>query len=314
MVASVPPIPTARPVHRFNDHAEPPGSPFLARVGLHFGSITLGRRYLLLVHGGCQNELMESQKRRERREKGSNIVQIQERGNIDTTVIVPAYNEEAGLPITLSKLFQQLDDSYEVIVVDDGSTDRTPKVAEAYPCRFIKHDFNLGKGEALRTGIRHARGDNVIWIDADDTYPVETIPKMAEALKEYDIVVGSRMSGNENMPAFNRFGNWVFRTMIRMIYGFRAHDPCTGLYGAKKSRLVQMELSAKGFAIEPEISIKSGRMKLRTLDIPLHYRPRIGETKLNAVRVGLEDLATILGLLLWRGNRRRLPPVNDASE
>ena len=242
-------------------------------------------------------------------------MQFQERGSIDTTVIVPAYNEEAGLPITLSKLFQQLDDSYEVIVVDDGSTDRTPEVAEDYPCRYIRHDLNKGKGEALRTGIRHARGDNVIWIDADDTYPVETIPEMVEALKEYEVVVGSRMSGNENIPALNRFGNWVFRTMIRTIYGFRAHDPCTGLYGAKRSRLEQMGLSAKRFAIEPEISIKSSRMGLRTMDIPLHYRPRIGETKLNAVRVGFEDLATILGLILWRGDhRRQLPSVTDASE
>ncbi len=242
-------------------------------------------------------------------------MQVQEKLNIETTIIVPAYNEEDGLPITLSKLFQQLDDSYEIIVVDDGSTDRTSEVAKDYPCRFIRHDFNRGKGEALKTGIRHARGDNVIWIDADDTYPVETIPEMVEALKEYEVVVGSRVSGNENIPAFNRFGNWIFRTMIRTIYGFRAHDPCTGLYGAKKARLEQMGLSAKGFAIEPEISIKSSRMKLRTMDFPLHYRPRIGETKLNAFRVGLEDLAKILGLILWRGDRRRqLPPVNDASE
>ena len=241
-------------------------------------------------------------------------MQVQKRAVIDTTVIVPAYNEEDGLPITLSKLFRQLDDSYEVIVVDDGSTDRTPEVARDYPCRFIKHDLNRGKGEALRTGIKHARGDNVIWIDADDTYPVEAIPEMAEALKEYDVVVGSRVSGNENIPAFNRLGNWVFRTMIRTIYGFRARDPCTGLYGAKKSRLEQMGLSAKGFAIEPEISIKSGRMKLKTMDFPLHDRPRIGETKLNAVRVGLEDLATILSLILWRGGHRRRPPVSDASE
>jgi len=153
---------------------------------------------------------------------------------VTTTVIVPAYNEEKGLPVTLGKLQRVIDDSYEVIVVDDGSTDRTPQVASEFPCRFIRHQFNQGKGRALRTGIEHARGDKVIWIDADDTYPAENIPGMAAALEEYDVVVGSRVQGYDNIPRFNRLGNWLFRTMIRAIYGFPAHDPCTGLYGARK--------------------------------------------------------------------------------
>ena len=220
---------------------------------------------------------------------------------VTTTVIVPAYNEEEGLPVTLGKLQRVIDDSYEVIVVDDGSTDRTLEVAREFPCRFIRHKVNQGKGQALRTGIKHARGDRVIWIDADDTYPVENIPSMAEALKEYDVVVGSRVQGYDNVPRFNRLGNWVFRTMIKVIYGFQAHDPCTGLYGVRKQHLQLMGLTSKRFAIEPEISIKSSRMKLRTLDLPLRYRPRVGETKLNAVRVGFEDLMTILGLVFWRG-------------
>jgi len=220
---------------------------------------------------------------------------------IHTTVIVPAFNEEEGLPITLGKLRKVLDESYEVIVVDDGSTDRTPEIARQSACRFLRHDVNQGKGEALRTGIRHALGYNIIWIDADDTYPAENIPEMVEALNNYDVVVGSRAYGYENIPRFNRFGNWIFRTMIKVLYGFKAHDPCTGLYGVRKAHLEKMELSSKRFAIEPEISIKSSRMKLRTLDMPLHYRPRIGETKLNAIEVGFEDLRTILGLIFWRG-------------
>ena len=231
-------------------------------------------------------------------------MQCQESHQISTTVIVPAYNEEDGLPITLDKLQKVLDDSFEVIVVDDGSTDRTPEVARRFSCRFVRHEVNQGKGEALRTGIRHARGHKVIWIDADDTYPVENIPRMAEALNEYDVVVGSRAYGNENIPRFNRLGNWIFRTMIKGLYGFQAHDPCTGLYGARKVYLELMELSSKRFAIEPEISIKSSRMKLKTLDIPLRYRPRIGDSKLNAIQVGYEDLKTILGLVFWRGKVR----------
>jgi len=222
---------------------------------------------------------------------------------ISNTIIVPAYNEEEGLPIVLRKLFNLIGNNYEVIVVDDGSTDGTFKVASQFPCRLIRHEVNRGKGEALKTGIKNARGDNIIWIDADDTYPVEAIPQIAEALKSHDMVVGSRVYGKENVPRFNRLGNWIFRTMIKKIYGFKAHDPCTGLYGAKKRYLERMRLSSKRFAIEPEISIKGSRMKLEMVDIPIEYRPRIGNAKLSAIKVGFEDLKIILSLVFWQPDK-----------
>ena len=240
---------------------------------------------------------------------------IYESQHVTTTVIVPAFNEEAGLPVVLDKLLKLTDNSYEVIVIDDGSTDKTAKVACQFPCQLIRHELNRGKGEALKTGIKNAQGDNVIWIDADDTYPVETIPQMVDALKNYDIVVGSRVYGKENIPRFNRFGNWIFRTMIKTIYGFKPYDPCTGLYGAKKFHLELMGLSSKRFAIEPEISIKSSRMKLKMLDIPTQYRSRIGDAKLNAIKVGFEDLTTILSLLLWGrgGDSRRFKEIRSKN-
>jgi glycosyltransferase involved in cell wall biosynthesis len=222
---------------------------------------------------------------------------------IQTTIIVPAYNEETGLPIVLGKLSNFLDGSYEVIVVDDGSTDRTSEVASQFPCWVLRQEPNQGKGEALKTGIKHASGEKIIWTDADDTYPVELIPKMAEALNDYDMVVCSRKYGRGNIPRFNRIGNWLFRTMIRNIYGFKPYDPCTGLYGAKRRYLELMDLSSKRFAIEPEISIKGSRMKLKMLEIPIAYRARVGSAKLSAIRVGFEDLWTILKFTFWKGNR-----------
>ncbi|MBA7502776.1 Undecaprenyl-phosphate mannosyltransferase [subsurface metagenome] len=220
-----------------------------------------------------------------------------------TTLIVPAYNEEDGLPIVMEKIFKVINGSYEVIVVDDGSTDRTSEVASQFSCRAIRHEVNRGKGEALKTGIKNAVSDNIIWTDADDTYPVELIPQMVEALDSYDVVVCSRKYGRGNIPRFNRLGNWLFRTLIRNIYGFKPYDPCTGLYGAKKCHLERMNLSSKRFAIEPEISIKGSRMKLRMLEIPIEYKARVGSAKLNAIKVGFEDLWTILKFIFWRENR-----------
>ena len=217
-----------------------------------------------------------------------------------TTILVPAYNEEKGLPIVLDKIFRIVDSSCEVIVIDDGSDDTTAEVASHYNCMVIKHKVNKGKGEALKIGIAHANAQNIIWIDADDTYPAETIPLLAHALEFYDMVVASRSYGKGNIPLFNRFGNWVFRTMIKTIYGFKPHDPCTGLFGARKCHLENMQLSSERFAIEPEIAMKGSRMGLRMLDVPIQYGDRVGETKLNGIAVGVEDLRAILGHVFWQ--------------
>ena len=224
--------------------------------------------------------------------------------DIKTSIIVPAYNEEMGLAVVLSKLSNLVDESCEIIVVDDGSTDRTLAVAADHlilTVLVINRQKNQGKGAALTRGIADARGENIIWIDADDSYPAELIPQMIQALNEtHDAVVCSRIYGRENIPTFNRVGAWIFRVMIRGIYGFTPFDPMSGLNGVRKSHLLKMKLSARRFAVEPEIAMKGARMHLKMLDLPIEYRVRVGCTKLNGIKVGFEDLFMIIRLLFWR--------------
>jgi len=213
---------------------------------------------------------------------------------IKHSLIIPAYNEELGLPVVLNDVFQLIDESFEVIVVDDGSTDKTREAAGRFPCRVITHERNSGKGEAMRTGIREAKGENIIFIDADNTYPPEGIIEIAKALDNYDMALASRKMGQKNIPAFNRIGNAIFRNSIRYIYGFKGYDPLTGLYGLKKIYLECMKLESKGFGIESEICIKAARMGLRVKDIHIRYRDRLGEAKLNGLRDGYRIFLTIL--------------------
>jgi glycosyltransferase involved in cell wall biosynthesis len=214
-----------------------------------------------------------------------------------TTVIIPAYNEEEGLPLVLDKLSSSIDQTYEVIVVDDASTDDTVEVAARFPCRLLTHTVNRGKGEAMKTGIRAARAENLIFIDADDTYPAEIVSEMANKLDHVDMVVGSRVRGKDHIPAFNRIGNALFRNAIRHLYGFAPHDPLTGFYGIKKAHLAKMRLDSSGFGIETEIAIKAARMGLRTFDIPVEYRPRVGAAKLRGLQDGYRIFQTIVKLL-----------------
>jgi len=222
-----------------------------------------------------------------------------------TSIIVPAYNEEEGLPVLLENLYRAVDGVCEVLVIDDGSEDATSEVASRFPCRVIRHEENLGKGEALKTGIRHSTCKYVIFIDADDTYPADAIPKMYEALETCDVVYGSRVIGRNNIPRRNRLGNAIFQRLMRLIYGFKAADYSTGLYGIRKHYLEMMELSSAGFSIEPEIAIKASRMGLRVRDIPIEYRPRVGKAKLRWLDAGYAHLKTILSFVFWRPSRAK---------
>ena len=214
-----------------------------------------------------------------------------------TTVIVPAFNEEKGIEVVLEKLCDVVDHSYEIIVVDDGSTDRTAEVAGRFTCRVISHAANEGKAQAVRTGITAAHGHNVIVIDADDTYPVDVIPQMVRALGEHEMVLTTRVAGRDNIPWFNRVGNYMFRSLIRHLYGFMPADPLTGLYGLKKATLGNMRLDSSGFGAETELAIKAGRMGLKVHEIPIEYRTRIGDAKLRGFNSGYRILQTILTAL-----------------
>jgi glycosyltransferase involved in cell wall biosynthesis len=232
-----------------------------------------------------------------------NHVLENEAQSVKNTIIIPAYNEEKGLPVVLDKIFKTIDDSFEVLVVDDGSTDNTVRLAQQFPYRIVSHISNGGKGEAMMTGIREARGENVIFIDADGTYPAETISDIAAYLTEYDYVVASRCRGKQNMPVFNRIGNAIFSSSIRYLFGFKADDPLTGMYGLRKNLLKNMDLESRGFGIEAEISIKAGVMGLRVKELQIEYGERIGEAKLDGLRDGFRIGCTIIKYLPYIARR-----------
>ena len=215
------------------------------------------------------------------------------------TIIVPAYNEEKGIDLVLKAIAKVINNDYEILVVDDGSNDNTYQVALKYPCNIVRHKVNIGKGEAIKTGVLNAKGDYLLFIDADDSYPVDVIPLMALGLNNYKMVIGSRLYGKNNIPAFNRFGNFIFRTMIRGIYGFTPHDPLTGLWGIRKVD-IQKILPTMRAAPDAEIAIKAAKSKLPMLDVPITYRPRVGRTKLNPIKAGFEHVYLILSLLFWK--------------
>jgi glycosyltransferase involved in cell wall biosynthesis len=218
--------------------------------------------------------------------------------SVRTTVVLPAYNEGAALPHVLDELREYLDESYEVLVVDDGSTDDTADVINRYPVRFVQHSSNRGKGVAIRSGIAEAQGENVVIMDADATYPVPAIKDMVDLLDENDLVRGIRESEPESMPVVNRFGNWLINRLLAISHGLEGSDQLTGLYAIRRSEAIRLGTEARGFDIETEIGIKAKARGLREATIPISYLPRVGEKKLSPWRDGLRILGRVIVLLL----------------
>ena len=210
---------------------------------------------------------------------------------VRTTVVLPAFNEGAALPHVLDELGEYLDESYEVLVVDDGSTDDTADVINRYPVRFVQHSSNRGKGVAIRSGIAEAQGENVVIMDADATYPVPAIKDMVDLLDENDLVRGIRESETDSMPAVNRFGNWLFNKLLAISHGLEGSDQLTGLYAIRRSEAIRLGTEARGFDIETEIGIKAKARGLREATIPISYLPRVGEKKLSPWKDGLRSSA-----------------------
>ncbi len=217
---------------------------------------------------------------------------------VKTTLILPAYNEAAALPAVLDEAFAVLDASYELLVIDDGSTDATAAVAQRYPCRLIQHPANRGKGAAIQTGLANAQGDLIVVMDADATYPASAIPRLTGLLEQYDLVRCNRRRNTAAMPWINQLGNRIFDWLLSFAHGLDGSDHLSGLYGLRRAAVLKMRLESEGFDIEAEIGIKARVRGLRVTSFPIDYQSRLGDKKLNPWKDGVLILGRILAMFL----------------
>jgi glycosyltransferase involved in cell wall biosynthesis len=213
------------------------------------------------------------------------------------SVIIPAYNEEEGIVSTVKEVREatrSLD--AEIIVVDDGSTDKTAERAQELADKLVRHATNRGKGAAMRSGFEAASGEYLIFLDADGTYPAKFIPKMVQKLAEVDAVFTCR-TNKEHIPFLNRLGNWLITKLIKKFSGFVGNDPLSGLYGLRRNVVEAIGLESSTFAIETEIVVKVSGMRFTATEIPITYRPRLGSSKLRPLRDGWRILRMVIDLL-----------------
>jgi glycosyltransferase involved in cell wall biosynthesis len=183
-------------------------------------------------------------------------------------------------------------------VIDNGSTDRSVKLAEAAGAR-VAHEPRRGYGSAYLRGLAEAKGEYVVMADADGTYPLRRLPEFVDMLEAgNDLVLGSRFKGRIHkgaMPWAHRWiGNPVLTFILNVFYGVRVSDAHCGMRAIRRSAVPKLELQATGMEFASEMILKASKRKLRVGEIPIDYQPRIGESKLNTWRDGWRHLRFML--------------------
>jgi glycosyltransferase involved in cell wall biosynthesis len=195
--------------------------------------------------------------------------------------IVPAFNEEATLHEVLERV-HALPFEKQVIVVDDGSTDRTAEIAARWAEQngvVVVNQRNQGKGAAVRAGIGHIDGDIVVIQDADLEYDPVEVPMLIEPIERgaADVVFGSRLSGGRPQRAYlfwHLVGNRFLSLLTNVLYNTTLSDMETGYKAFRADVLRSLDLRENDFAIEPEITAKVCKRKLRIYELPISYYGR----------------------------------------
>jgi glycosyltransferase involved in cell wall biosynthesis len=209
------------------------------------------------------------------------------------SVVIPCLNEAAGIGKCVAKAWQairEMNVSGEVIVVDNGSTDGSPEIAEKAGARVV-HERRRGYGAAYLRGFHEARGMHFVMGDGDDSYDFLDIARFLRPLidGEADMVMGTRLKGNilpGAMPWTHRWiGNPILSGILKVFFGTRISDSHCGMRSFTRSAYARMSLRTQGMEFASEIVVCALRERLSIQEVPITYHPREGESKLN----GLSD-------------------------
>ena len=238
------------------------------------------------------------------------------------SIVIPAYNEEDGIAnivervLAIGPALKAANSELELIVVDDGSRDRTADIAEQYPgVRLIRHQTNHGYGAALKTGFAHAKGTWLGFLDADGTYPPEHFPELLRAAREseVDLVIGSRMSGTDSqMPRSRRIGNLFFARLVSLIGNHQITDSASGMRIIRREMLPWLYPLPDGLNFTPVMSTRAIHEGLKMMEVPIPYAERMGRSKLTIVGDGTRFLQSIVWTALQYNPVRVLGAIGVA--
>jgi hypothetical protein len=207
------------------------------------------------------------------------------------SVVIPCYNEEEGVRVTLADMPALVD---EIVVVDNNCSDCTAQVAADMGARVVKEP-KPGYGAALKAGFSAATGDLIVAMDGDATYPRAFIPVLLDVMvdENIDFITCDRTGHKaEEANSFLRvLGNFILNVAMWALYGFWLKDSQSGMWVFRRSILPQLKLSSDGMSFSEELKIEAFRLKgAKARELPIYYRERVGVSKLNLWHDGFANL------------------------
>jgi len=229
------------------------------------------------------------------------------------SIVIPAYNEESGIPLVVAELQRILGDypaAVEIIVVDDGSTDATARAAALAGARVMRHRSNRGYGAALKTGIAAATYGHITIIDADGTYPASYIPALLDELERADMVVGSRVNPGAKIPLIRRPAKWLLNRLANYLTNARISDLNSGLRAFRRDIVMQyFPILPDQFSWTTTITLALHCDKYAVAYTPIDYRARKGRSKIVPWDAGSFLILILRTSMLFRPLRIFLPIV-----
>lgn len=216
-----------------------------------------------------------------------------------TVVVIPAFNEEKRIGAALSKIVNNV---YKIIVVDDGSKDRTSEVASSVSNQIVtlRHGINLGKGAALKTGCEAAikiGADIIVFMDADGQHDQKDIPRFVEILEKenYDIVFGSRIIGKD-MPLVMMLGNKFLSIAMTLLFKIYVADTQSGFRAFKTSAYPKIKWNSTKYSVESEIIVNTSKrgLKYKEIEIQTIYHDDYKGTTI------FDGIKIFVNLLVWK--------------
>jgi glycosyltransferase involved in cell wall biosynthesis len=235
-------------------------------------------------------------------------VEAVDREEFSVSVVIPVFNEELTIGDIVARTRSTLEQfrlPYEVLVIDDGSVDRSAEISQASEAHVLR-EAHQGKGHALRLGFERAKGDVIVTLDSDGSHQPEEIPLILRSMMEnkVDFVIGSRFFdtdvNNAKIPDVNRIGNRMFSDLIRLFTGVKISDSQSGFRAIRSSVIKKMRLNSRGYEVESEMLIKALKMGVRVAEIPISFEQRtVGKSRLDPLKDGTKILFSIITSYLF---------------
>jgi glycosyltransferase involved in cell wall biosynthesis len=206
---------------------------------------------------------------------------------LSVSILIPAYNEEGAIEETVATIKKQAVHfkDLEIVVINDGSKDRTGEIARTLDVTLIEHPVNRGYGAALKTGLQRAKYDYILIADADGTYPLEDIPKLCSDAPNYDMVVGARTGAIVQIPLMRRPAKWMITKLAEYLSKQEIPDLNSGLRVFRKDVALRfLTLYPDGFSFTTTITLSMLTNHYRVKFVPINYLQRVGKSSIHPIK------------------------------